>query len=211
MVGPLYLNELKPPCQPNCSVLPATFFERDTLVVARALLGAQLWKYEYHTNSWLHCTIVETEAYTGNDPACHAYNGRRGRAEVLYGHPGTAYVYLIYGMYDCLNVVTESHGTAGAVLFRALEPPLESGLRTNGPGRLTKALGITRQPFNGLPLTDWKTGLCLAEGQSYADSAVVQTTRIGISKAAEYPWRFYVKDSAWISVKENPIRPMRVD
>lgn len=130
---------------------------------------------------------------------------------MLYNHPGMAYVYLIYGMYDCLNVVTEPHGTAGAVLFRALEPPVESGLRTNGPGRLTKALGLTRQMFNGKPLTDWKTGLFLTEGESYADDEIVQTTRIGITKAVEYPWRFYVKDSPWVSVKEKPFRPLKTD
>lgn len=205
------MNELKPIHPPNCSVLPAAFFERETLTVARALLGCRLWKYEWETKSWMSCAIVETEAYTADDPACHAYNRRTGRAEMLYNHPGMAYVYLIYGMYDCLNVVTEPHGTAGAVLFRALEPPVESGLRTNGPGRLTKALGLTRQAFNGKPLTDWQTGLFLAEGESYADDEIVQSTRIGITKAVEYPWRFYVKDSPWVSVKEKPFRPLKTD
>lgn len=174
------------------------------MTVARALLGCKLLKYEYSTNLWLACEIVETEAYTANDPACHAYNRRRGRAEMLYAHPGTAYVYLIYGMYDCLNVVTEPFDTAGAVLFRALEPPNGSDFKTNGPGRLTKAMGITRQQFNGKPLTDWQSGLILTEGNVYKDSEIVQTTRIGITKAVEYPWRFYVQESAWVSVREKP-------
>lgn len=126
---------------------------------------------------------------------------------MLYAHPGTAYVYLIYGMYDCLNVVTEPFGTAGAVLFRALEPPVASGLRTNGPGRLTWAMGITRQQFNGQPLTDWQSGLVLAKGTVYGDDEIVQTTRIGITKAIAYPWRFYVKQSAWVSVREKRIKP----
>lgn len=204
------MNELKPTHPPNCSVLPAAFFERETLTVARALLGCQLLKYEYGSKTWLACQIVETEAYTADDPACHAYQRNVGRAAMLYDHPGTAYVYLIYGMYDCLNVVTEPHGTAGAVLFRALEPPVDSDFRTNGPGRLTKALGITRQAFNGKPLTDWQSGLCLAEGQVYADEQIVQTTRIGITKAVDYPWRFYVKDSPWVSVREKRVKPIKL-
>lgn len=205
------MNELKPTHPPNCSVLPAHFFERDTLDVARALLGCRLFKYECGSNSWITCEIVETEAYTANDPACHAYNRRGGRAEMLYAHPGTAYVYLIYGMYDCLNVVTEPLDTAGAVLFRALEPPMDTEFRTNGPGRLTKAMGITRQQFNGKLLTDWQSGLVVAHGKVYDDAEIVQTTRIGITKAVEYPWRFYVKESAWVSVREKPIKPIKLD
>jgi DNA-3-methyladenine glycosylase len=189
---------------PNAFLLPASFFERDTLTVARALLGCQLLKYEFKSKSWLACPIVETEAYTGDDPACHAYNRTTGRAEMLYAQPGTAYVYLIYGMHDCLNVVTEKPGVAGAVLFRAVEPPMGHKLNTHGPGRLTRALNITRQEFNGKALTQWESGLCLAEGHFYDDDAVVQTTRIGIKKAIDYPWRFYVKDSPWVSVREKP-------
>ncbi|WP_373532984.1 DNA-3-methyladenine glycosylase [Vampirovibrio sp.] len=191
---------------PNCLVLPAAFFERDTLTVARALLGCQLLKYELSSNAWLACPIVETEAYTEEDPACHAYNRTTGRAAALYGNPGTAYVYLIYGIYDCLNVVTEKQGTAGAVLFRAVMPPLGSGLKTSGPGRLTKALRITKSAFNGRALTQWDSGLCLAAGTIYPDEAVVQTTRIGIRKAVDYPWRFYVKDSPWVSVREKSFK-----
>lgn len=158
---------------------------------------------------------METEAYTADDPACHAYNRKTGRAEMLYAHPGTAYVYLIYGMYNCLNVVTEPHGVAGAVLFRALEPLFETTvesqvenptaqapiLRTNGPGRLTKALEIDRATYNGLPLTRMESGLYLTAGDELLDGQVIQTTRIGISKAVEYPWRFYVQGSPWVSVK----------
>lgn len=168
-------------------------------------------RFDASLGQWLKYRIVETEAYTADDPACHAYNRKTGRAEMLYTHPGTAYVYLIYGMYNCLNVVTEPHGVAGAVLFRALEPLFEpvsesqyaqpERLRTNGPGRLTKALDIDRQTFNGLPLTQTGSGLYLAAGTPLSDKAVVQTTRIGITKAVEYPWRFYIRDNAWVSVK----------
>lgn len=120
---------------------------------------------------------------------------------MLYDHPGTAYVYLIYGMYDCLNVVTEPHGSAGAVLFRALEPPEGSNLRTHGPGRLTKALNITRKAFNGTLLTAPDSGLFLSTGAPVPDADVIQTTRIGITKAADYPWRFYIQGNPWVSVK----------
>lgn len=195
------MDDLRPTLLPDCPPLAPTFFERDTLTVARELLGCRLLRFQPELGRWLGCVIVETEAYTANDPACHAYNRKTGRAAMLYEHPGTAYVYLIYGMYDCLNVVTEPQGTAGAVLFRALEPPEGLGLRTNGPGRLTKALKITRQAYNGLPLTAVESGLYLSAGMQVADHQVVQTTRIGITKAADYPWRFYVKDNPWVSVK----------
>ncbi len=174
--------------------------------MARDLLGCRLLSLQPETGRWITCTIVETEAYTENDPACHAYGRRKtGRSEILFRDPGLAYVYLIYGMYDCLNVVTEPAGTGGAVLFRALEPPLEvpDALKTHGPGRLTKALGITRADFNGLPLTQRESGLYLAAGQPVPEAQVTQTTRIGITKAAEYPWRFYVTDNPWVSVREK--------
>lgn len=182
--------------------MEASFFERDTLSVARNLLGCYLFRYLPETNNWIKCAVVETEAYTADDPACHAYQRKTGRAEMLYGHPGTTYVYLIYGIYNCLNVVTEAYGTAGAVLFRALEPLGENtDLQTNGPGRLTRALDITRQAFNGLPLTDPASGLYLAAGQAIPDSDVVQCPRIGITKAMDYPWRFYIRDNVWVSRK----------
>jgi DNA-3-methyladenine glycosylase len=195
------LNDLKPNLPSGRLPVAPSFFERDTLTVARELLGYRLLRFQPEFDQWLECVIVETEAYTADDPACHAYNRQTGRAQMLYDHQGTAYVYLIYGMYDCLNVVTEPHGKAGAVLFRALEPPLGQILKTNGPGRLTKALNITRQAFNGLPLTSVESGLYIAAGEPIAESEVIQTTRIGITKAVEYPWRFYIKDNPWVSVK----------
>lgn len=197
-----HLNELKPIFFPDCLPLAPAFFERDTVAVARELLGCRLMRFLPQQNQWLTCKIIETEAYTADDPACHAYNRKTGRAQMLYEKPGTAYVYLIYGMYDCLNVVTEPHGEAGAVLFRALEPMNDEAVwKTNGPGRLTKALNITRQEFNGLPLTAMGSGLFLTTGETIPDAGVIQTTRIGITKAVDYPWRFYVKDSPWVSVK----------
>ncbi len=166
------------------------------------------------TGEWLRFGVVETEAYTANDPACHAYNRKKGRAEMLYAAPGTAYVYLIYGMYNCLNVVTEPEGTAGAVLFRALEPltlPSDNPLpdhpkaikkwQTHGPGRLTRTLNITRTTHNGISLTQTQDGLYLSAGEPLPNTHIIQTTRIGITKAIDYPWRFYIKDNPWVSVK----------
>jgi len=205
------LNDLKPILPQEYPPLSEAFFCRDTVLVAQALLGCLLMRFDPVLEQWLPFRVVETEAYTADDPACHAYNRKTGRAEMLYAHPGTAYVYLIYGMYNCLNVVTEPHGVAGAVLFRALEPlfePIEESqfaqpamLRTNGPGRLTKALNIDRSTFNGSPLTRVESGLYLAQGAELSDKQVVQTTRIGITKAVDYPWRFYIRDNAWVSVK----------
>lgn len=186
---------------PPAPALKPGFFERDTLEVARDLIGCRLLRYFRDGRGWMDCVVVETEAYTAEDPACHAFNRKTGRAANLYGHPGTAYVYLIYGIYNCLNVVTEPHGTAGAVLFRAVEPPVGSGLRTAGPGLLAKALELTVDTHNGLPMTDPASGLYLASGNSVPDRYVIQTTRIGITKAADFPWRFYLKDNPWVSRK----------
>lgn len=192
-------------------LLPQSFFLRDTVTVAKALLGHQLWVRQPQNadescfESYLKYTIVETEAYTQDDPACHAFGKTAdkvtGRAAMLYKSPGLAYVYLIYGMYHCLNVITESEGVAGAVLFRGLAP-LKSKFpqNTHGPGRLTKALDITKA-HNGLSMIEQDAPLLLVQGQSLPAGKVRTTTRIGISKAVDYPWRFYVKDSPFVSVK----------
>lgn len=184
--------------------LSVTFFKRDTLQVARELLGHTLVIQHNSGDAPIICKIVETEAYTGDDPACHAFKGPKGRAATLFKTPGLAYVYFIYGMYHCLNVVTEPEGTAGAVLFRALEPvvyPDDDPPRTHGPGRLCKALNITKQAHNEIDLTDASSPLYLAEDQGVNKKQVITTTRIGISQAQDYPWRFLIKDNPWVSVK----------
>jgi DNA-3-methyladenine glycosylase len=188
--------------------LDPQFFSGDTVTIAQALLGHLLIRRHPETGLLLPYRIVETEAYTQNDPACHAYQRATGRAATLYKAPGLAYVYLIYGMYHCLNVVTEPEGTAGAVLFRALEPlhpdtplPMQA---THGPGRLAKALDITKLAFNEQPLTCANQPLFLAHGVPVwpqQPEQVVTATRIGISAGADLPWRFYVKDNPWVSVK----------
>ena len=192
------MDEFPQPLSPD-------FFDRDTVVVARELVGASLVRAHPLTGAPEAFRVVETEAYTEDDPACHAYGKKTGRAAMLYEGPGLAYVYLIYGMYDCLNVVTEKAGTAGAVLFRALEPPPGTNYRTHGPGRLTKALGITRAAHNGIPLTETSSAWYLAPGKPVPKKKLVQTTRIGITKAVEHPWRFYEEGNPWVSVKARPV------
>jgi len=174
--------------------LPPSFFEQETVHVAQALLGHSV------VRRGMIFRIVETEAYTQDDPACHGFKGNKGRGATIYKSPGLAYVYLIYGMYHCLNVVTEPEGRAGAVLIRALEPLSGESLKTHGPGRLCKALGITKLEHNELVLTQANSELFLAEGEPVPDSHIVTTARIGISKAQEYPWRFYIRDNPWVSV-----------
>ena len=191
--------------------LTRDFFRRDTLEVAQALLGTYLIRRMGDT---LLCgRIVETEAYIGAvDKACHADGGRRTpRTETLYGPPGTAYVYLIYGMYHCLNFVTEEEGVAAAVLLRGLEPvegteamaqnrygrslpeltPYQRKNFLNGPGKVCQAMAITRAQ-NGLGLTGnelflWDAG--------EAAGTVHRGTRIGVDyaeEAADFPWRFWL-------------------
>jgi len=188
--------------------LPLRFYARDTVQVARGLLGRLL----ISTVGGRRCVarIVETEAYVGpHDPACHAAQWRRTpRNEVLYGEPGLAYVYFTYGMHWCVNVVTEREGFPAAVLLRALEP-LE-GLATMrrrrrasaaellaaGPARLTKALGIDRS-LNGHRLTE--PPLWIAAGARVAPRRVVVGPRIGIRVAADWRLRFYVRDNPCVS------------
>jgi DNA-3-methyladenine glycosylase len=186
-------------------ILSPEFFSRGTVTVARELLGQWLLVQEPATGLNLACRIVETEAYTQDDPACHAYQRCTGRAATLYKAPGLSYVYLIYGMYHCLNVVTEPAGTAGAVLFRAVEPPEEfQELKTHGPGRLCRALSITCQQHNELPMTASDSPLRLHAGAPLPDGEIVQTTRIGISAGQDRPWRFYWDQSRHVSVRQKP-------
>jgi DNA-3-methyladenine glycosylase len=155
--------------------------------------------------------IVETEAYGPDDPANHAHRGPRPRNAVMFGPPGFGYVYRIYGMYWCVNAVTRGEGTGEAVLIRALEPTVGiEVMRANrgtedpkalcsGPGRLCQALGITGAD-NGC---DLMKGPVMIGGDS-AQVDVVETTRIGITKAAHLPWRFCMKESLYLSRPPSP-------
>jgi len=185
-------------------LLDSHFLAQPTVTVAKQLLGQQLWVLNPQGTYWSY-RIVETEAYTQDDPACHAFGKTSGRAATLYKAPGLAYVYFIYGMYHCLNVITEPEGQAGAVLFRGLEPLCSDAPRnTHGPGRLTKALGITKADHNEVSMIKSDSPLRLgASADPLPTSDVVTTTRIGIRKAADYPWRFYIKDNPFVSVKSQ--------
>lgn len=187
--------------------LPLAFYQRDTIQVAKELLGC----YLVH-NSPEGVTagrIVETEAYLGQtDPACHSYRGMTERCKTMFGPAGMVYVYLIYGIHYCFNITTDQPGVAAAVLVRALEP-LE-GIKLmqkrrgrkkttelcSGPGKLTQAMGFSLE-HDGMSLFDGIIevyGGCLRP-----EEEIVTTTRIGISKAADWPLRFYLKNNSFIS------------
>jgi DNA-3-methyladenine glycosylase len=174
--------------------LPRSFFARPCLEVAPELLGL----YLVHGN--FAGRIVEVEAYVHEeDLACHARVGRTRRTEALYGPPGHAYVFLIYGMYDCFNVVTEPKDSPAAVLIRAVEPlpPLEGG--TDGPGKLCRALQINRA-HNGEDLVNG--ALVWLERRNRKRVDIAASARIGVDYAGEWakkPWRFYDADSPWVS------------
>lgn len=198
-------------------ILPRDFYDRDTLTVAPALLGKYLVREL--DGARLICRITETEAYIGRvDKACHAWQYRRTpRTETLFAPPGTAYIYLIYGMYHCLNFVTEPEGEPAAVLLRAIEPA--AGAKTmarlrygdkpltpyrkknflNGPGKVCRALALTRAE-NGLDLTGNTLFLCdrpedagLPPFPVPAGERIAAGPRIGVDYAEEardFPWRF---------------------
>jgi DNA-3-methyladenine glycosylase len=143
--------------------------------------------------------IVEVEAYFGEaDPAAHAFAGKTARNSVLFGPPGHAYVYFVYGMHYCLNVSCEPEGRAGCVLFRALEPIRNLTVPTNGPGRLCRALGITRERDNGVDLTSPHSELQIQDDGFVARDILV-TPRIGITKDAERLARYALAGNPFVS------------
>lgn len=207
---------------PNCrtssafQVVPRSFYNRDPRLVGPALLGKILVRRQ--GRKLLTGRIVEVEAYLGaDDPAAHSAAGKTKRNAVLFGAPGYAYVYFIYGNHYCLNVSCLPDGTAGGILFRALEPLRGiqemfelrniadgSDLRrlTSGPGRMAAAFGITRQRDNGKDLTDGRSDLCIAEDGSPSPEIAI-TRRIGITKAAEMPLRYIVAGNRFVSRQRN--------
>jgi DNA-3-methyladenine glycosylase len=177
------------------------FYAQPAREVARQLVGAQLVR-RLRSGKNAVGRIVEVEAYIGpEDLACHASKGRTARTEVLFGPPGYAYVYLVYGMHHCFNVVTDPGGHAAAVLVRALEPVAEISGSTSGPGRLSKALGIDRS-LNGLDLCGGE--LFLRRGTP--PRRIACTARIGVDYAGRWAHRrlrFIDPDSRWISGGRN--------
>jgi len=177
-------------------MLKKEFYLRNTLDVAKELLGCTLCR-RLEDGRILKGKIVETEAYTQDEKACHAFRGITKRSKTLFCEGGISYVYFIYGMYHCFNAVTEREGRGSAVLIRALEP-LEGLEGTNGPSKLCRAMEITKE-LNEIDLTNPNSQIWIEEGQKPKE--VIQTTRIGIKEATELPWRFYIKDNKWVSKK----------
>jgi DNA-3-methyladenine glycosylase len=190
------------------SVLPRGFYTRDSVTVARELLGKLLIRRLEGRE--LVGRVVEVEAYgDADDPASHAFMGVTGRNRLMFGVGGFAYVYFTYGKHWCFNVTTGEAGVAGAVLVRALEP-LEGmevmkknrGRRrlrdlTSGPGKLTEALGIMGEQ-NGLDLTTCE-GLFVCRPRGEKDFEVAVRRRVGIRVGVEKPWRFYIKNNSFVS------------
>lgn len=193
--------------------LPRAFYARDPRRVARALLGKVLVRND---SPRLTARIVEVEAYLGEkDPAAHAAAGQTLRNAVLFGPPGHAYVYFIYGNHYCLNVSCEPEGRAGSVLFRALEPlsgmetmarargiglhsPKDWPRLTSGPGRLGEAFGITRARDNGCDLTSSTESLWIGD-DGFRARGVIVAPRIGITKAAALPLRYFLGGNRFVS------------
>ena len=190
--------------------LPRSFYLRATLIVAKDLLGKYFVRKS--SNQTLVGKIVEVEAYLGEkDPASHTYRGQTKRNEVMFKKGGHLYVYFTYGMHFCANVVTEKEGVGHAVLLRAIEPVEGIELMrknrgfstdkpdknlTNGPAKLCEAFGIAREE-NGTDLLGRK--IFMTTGESIPKSSIVASQRIGIRKATEKKWRFYIKGNDFVS------------
>lgn len=187
-------------------ILPRSFYARSTVEVARGLLGKVL------VHGPTAGIIVETEAYLGGeDLAAHSARGLTERTRVIFGPPGHAYVYLIYGMYECLNLVAEPDGRPGCVLIRALQPVSGVGLMrarrgatrkleqlANGPGKLTLALGITRAQ-NGADVT--RGALVVRQAPGAGEIEIAVTPRIGIARSPELPLRFLMAGNGFVSAR----------
>ena len=199
----------------SCSYA-AEFYLQPTVTVARQLLGAIIER-QLPDGQILRGRIVETEAYGQADPACHGVrvlpdnctvHRRTARNGIMFGPPGRAYVYFTYGNHFMLNVVTQPEGVPEAVLLRALQPleglpemiarrgATDPHALMSGPGKLTRALGIDRE-FDGHELT--RLPLRLISAPPLPDEQIIATTRIGITRATELPWRFYERGGAWVS------------
>jgi DNA-3-methyladenine glycosylase len=198
--------------------LPQTFYEPSAKVVAPELLGH--WLIRQTARGFCGGPIVETEAYLVDDAASHGFVGETARNRVMYGPPGRAYVYLIYGYHFCVNTVCHPEGKAEAVLIRAVEaefgedilrlnrPVTETVSLTNGPGKLCAAMGIDRR-LDGVNLSQKNSELFVAANPNLEHfrkkrGPIVITTRVGIRRAAHLPLRFYLEGSEFISKRARP-------
>ncbi len=178
--------------------LPRRFYDRDTALVARELLGKLI---VHHSGGVEHIgKIVEVEAYLGaHDLAAHSSKGITERTKVMFGEPGYAYIYLIYGMHHCMNVVTEREGNGAAVLLRAVEPVKNIGGKTNGPGLLCRAIAIDRLLNAHDLLSD---DFFIAAPEVVERFSIIKRPRIGVDYAGSWAkrlLRFYIKDNPFVS------------
>jgi len=197
----------------NFNPLPRSFFAPTADLVAPGLLGH--WLVRRTPDGLRGGPIVEVEAYLADDPACHAFGGETARNRAMFGEPGMAYVYFIYGCHFCVNAVCQPHGVGEAVLIRAIEPVLGSAWMlqrrpvkhprdlTNGPAKLCQALQIDRD-LDGVDLCDTASPLFISENEQLDEflaqaGPMVETTRIGITKAAHAPLRSYLEGSRCVS------------
>ncbi len=189
-------------------VLKRSFYTANSVEVAKKLLGCVI--VHRTKKGIMRAKIVETEAYRGtNDPGSHAFRKKTKRNEIMFKEPGKAYVYFCYGFHEMLNFVTEPYGKAGAVLIRAVEPltgidimEKNSGKKenlTNGPGRLTKALGISRK-HNGIDITKGNLKV-LSRGKE--KFKILCGPRIGIKQGLDKKWRFWIKGNPFVSAKQE--------
>lgn len=178
------------------NILPEKFYSRPTLEVAKNLLGCIIVRRLGRKE--MKAVITDVEAYVGEDDlASHASKGRTKRTEIMYGSPGRAYVYLVYGMYDILNIVTEQKDFPAAVMIRGVKIEGIDYVRTNGPGKVCRELKIDRK-FNGYDIIlGEKIWIC--KGEHIGPERIISTKRVGIDYAKhcrEYPWRFILADFA---------------
>ncbi len=198
------------------TVIPTEWFDRSAVCVAPDLIGCTLVR-QLPDGTQLRGLIVETEAYQEGDPACHAYRKKTKRNQIMFGDPGYVYVYLIYGIYHCVNVVTDRSGVPSAVLIRALEldkqtlasiplKPKEKPERVAaGPGKLCLAMQIDLELY-GTKL-EFGQAMWLEHRSNRLDLEIelVQTTRIGLTQGVELPWRWYLKGCKAVSKLAAPI------
>lgn len=188
------------------SKLPPEFYQRATLRVARELIGMHLVRRIGRERRVGR--IVETEAYQGpSDLAAHSSRGRTARTDVMFGPPGRAYVYLIYGFWNCLNVVTAADGVPHAVLLRALEPVSGITGKTWGPGLLCRALVIDRR-LNAADLTGEQLWIEKPRVSAARAARIARAGRIGVQYAGEWalkPWRFFDRDSPYVSTARGSL------
>jgi DNA-3-methyladenine glycosylase len=194
------LPQSKQPVDKGCQgaiLVPRSLYLDSPDLVARKLLGKLL------VTGGMVGRIVELEAYFGEaDPAAHSFAGKTARNAVLFGPPGHAYIYFVYGMYFCLNVSCEPEGRAGCVLFRAIEPICGLTASASGPGRLCRAFGITRERDNGTDLTSPDSDLQIQD-DGYVAGDILVTPRIGITKDAARPARFLLAGNPFVSGRKG--------